>query len=146
MEASMSDSSKSKSHEPLPDQQGPKSTHPLFTRLIFGIFAWIIVGICFIYGVRMWFNSPMQPSFVPITGAAFCAALSFTLVLALEYATGAIKIKFSTVDFEGASGPIILWCLCFFVIAYGLYLLGLSDVAKTFIPADSRSILQLFYK
>ena len=92
----------------------------------------------------MWFNSPMQPSFVPITGAAFCAVLAFTLVLSLQYTTGQIKIKFSTVDFEGASGPIILWCLCFFVIAYGLYIMGLADVAKVATPADSRSILELF--
>lgn len=139
----MSDGDRAANTEPAPDHDAQKKAPARFTKLIFGIFAWILIGICFIYGVRMWFNSPMQPSFIPITGAAFCVALAFTLVLALEYATGQIKIKFATVEFEGASGPIILWCLCFFVLAYGLYLLGLGDVAK--VPTDDhRSVLELF--
>jgi len=122
-----------------------KSAPPIFSRLIFGVFAWVLVGLCFIYGVRFWFNSPMHPSFIPITGAAFCAVLSFALVLALQYTTGPIKLKFSSVDFEGASGPIVFWCLCFFVIAFGLYMMGLADVAKaTTQSGDSRSLLDLF--
>jgi hypothetical protein len=116
----------------------------MFSRLIFATFFWIMVGICFIYGVRMWFNSPMHTSFMPVVAAAFCAALAFTLVLALEYATGPIKLKFSNVEFEGASGPIILWCLCFFVISFGLYMLGIADVLKMPIKDDPRSIIQLF--
>jgi len=124
--------------------EGVKATPAVFSRLIFMVFAWVLVGLCFIYGVRMWFNSPIQPSFIPITGAAFCAVLAFALVLALQYSTGQIEIKFSTVDFEGASGPIILWCLCFFVIAYGLYMMGLADVAKAPASADTRSVHQLF--
>jgi hypothetical protein len=92
----------------------------------------------------MWFNSSIHFSFFPITGAAFCVALSFTLVLSLEYATGPIKLKLGTIDFEGASGPIILWCLCFSVMSFGLYLLGLPEVAKAIIEADHRSLLQLF--
>jgi len=78
-------------------------------------FSWVLVGICVIYGVRLWFNSPVHPSFMPIIAGAFCAVLSFTLVLALEYATGPITLKAGSLNFEGASGPIILWCLCFFV-------------------------------
>jgi hypothetical protein len=114
-------------------------------RLVFFVFAWIIVGICFIYGVRMWFNSNISPSFFPITGAAFCAAISFTLVLALEYVTGPIKLKFGGTEFEGASGPIVLWCLCFFVISFGLYMLGLADVVKSNNPpGEQKSIIQLF--
>src|SRR5258705_143459 len=77
---------------------------------------------------------------------SFIAVLSFTLVLALQYTTGPIKIKFSTVDFEGASGPIIFWCVCFFVISYGLYMMGLADVVKVAAPGDPRSVLQLFQK
>jgi hypothetical protein len=140
----MSDSNISGNPEPSPGHPTATANHPLFNRLIFGIFAWIIVGLCFIYGVRMWFNSPLQPGFIPITGAAFCAALSFTLVRTLELAAGPIKIKFSGVEFEGASGPIILWCLCFFVMAYGLYILGLADVAKAGAGGDLRSLMDLF--
>src|SRR5712671_106855 len=146
LEAFMSDDDKSESREGLPDHQKPTTTPPFFTRLIFMVFAWVLVGLCFIYGVRMWFNSTIASSFIPLTGAAFSAVLSFTLVLALQYTTGPIKIKFSTVDFEGASGPIIFWCVCFFVISYGLYMMGLADVVKVAAPGDPRSVLQLFQK
>jgi hypothetical protein len=121
-----------------------KGAPRLFVGLIFVIFAWIVVGICFIYGVRLWFNSPVSPSFMPLIAGAFCAALSFTLVLALEYVTGPIKLKLGWVDFEGASGPIVLWCLCFFVIAFGLYLLGVPDTVRLQGPSDSRPLHDLF--
>lgn len=142
----MSDSNTTGTADGLPARETARKTPPFFTRLIFLVFAWTLVGICLIYGVRMWFNSPMPASFIPITVAAFCAVLSFALVLALEYATGQIKIKFSTVDFEGASGPIILWCLCFFVISLGLYMMGIADVAKSPTPPDLRSLHDLFFK
>ena len=142
----MSDGDKKENPEGLPDHEGGKKTPALFAKLIFLVFAWTLVGICLIYGVRMWFNSTMSQSFVPITGAAFSAVLAFTLVLALEYATGEIEIKFSGVEFKGASGPIILWCLCFFVISFGLYMLGLADVAKTKVDADSLPLHELFFK
>jgi hypothetical protein len=142
----MSDANTTRAADSLPDREDGKKTPPFFTKLIFLVFAWTLVGICLIYGVRMWFNSPMQAGFIPITGAAFCAVLSFALVLALEYATGQIKIKFSTVDFEGASGPIILWCLCFFVISLGLYMMGIADVAKDHTQVDPRSLHDLFFK
>jgi hypothetical protein len=140
----MSDADATATTGPTLNTPAPRKAPAFFVRLIFVVFAWIIVGICFIYGVRMWFNVPVAPGFVPISGAAFCAALAFTLVLTLEYATGPITIEFASVKFAGASGPIILWCLCFFVSALGLYMLGMADVAKATTPADPRSILQLF--
>src|SRR5882672_5914359 len=109
-------------------------TPRLFYGLVFVVFTWVIVGICFIYGVRLWFNSNIHSAFVPISGAAFCAAIAFTIVLALEYVTGTIKLKFGQTEFEGASGPIILWCLCFFVVSLGLYMMGLADVVKASYP------------
>jgi hypothetical protein len=65
-------------------------------------------------------------------------------VLALEYATGPIKLHAANIKFEGASGPIILWCICFAAIVFGLYLLGLPDVVKLELahePRSSRSYL-----
>jgi hypothetical protein len=140
----MPDDGNTAARESLPDGATQKTTPAILTKLIFVVFAWVLVGLCFIYGVRVWFNSPMHPSFIPITGAAFCAVLAFALVLALQYTTGPIKLKFSSVDFEGASGPIVFWCLCFFVIAFGLYMMGLADVAKVATPPDHRSLHDLF--
>jgi hypothetical protein len=120
---------------------------PVFlARMIFGTFAWILVGMSFIYGVRLWFNSPIHPNFIPLIGGAFSAALAFTLVLSLAYAIGPIRFQFGDrMKFEGASGPIILWCLCFLTLCVGLYFLGITDAIKVPVQEDRRSILQLFF-
>ena len=100
-----------------------------FSRYIYITFFWCMVGVSVIYGFRLWFDAPPHPSFMPIIGGVFAAVLSFTLVIALEYVIGPISIsvgeKFS---FTGASGPIILWCICFIAIVFGLYLLGIGDI------------------
>ncbi len=108
-----------------------------FSSSVFVMFFWIMAGICFIYGVRLWFNDPIHPSFIPIAGGAFAAALAFTLVLTFEYVTGPVKLKFGNTDFQGASGPIILWCLCFVAIVFGLYILGLGDAVTEIKPATN---------
>jgi hypothetical protein len=142
----MPDDGSASDRESVPEDTLVKTTPAIFSKLIFVVFAWVLVGLCFIYGVRFWFNSPMHPSFIPITGAAFAAVLSFALVLALHLTTGPIKLKITGVDFEGASGPIVLWCLCFFVISYGLYMMGLSDAAKAAAQTESVPLHQLFRK
>jgi len=140
----MPDDVSATNRESPPDAALVKTTPAIFSKLIFVVFAWVLVGLCFIYGVRFWFNSPMHPSFIPITGAAFAAVLSFALVLALHLTTGPIKLKITGFDFEGASGPIVLWCLCFFVISYGLYMMGLSDAAKAAAQTESVPLHRLF--
>ena len=129
-----------------PGNQLAHATSPgWFSSAIFVMFFWIMGGISFIYGVRLWFNDPIQPSFIPIAGGAFAAALAFTLVLTFEYVTGPIKLKFANTDFQGASGPIVLWCLCFVAIVFGLYLLGLGDAVTEIDPAPNpRPVHSLF--
>ena len=117
-----------------------------FSRTIFGLFFWIMAGICIIYGVRLWFNDPFHPTFIPIAGAAFAAAMAFTLVLTFEYVTGQIKFKFGQSQFEGASGPILLWCVCFVAIVFGLYLLGIADAVTKIKPqADPKPLHDLLF-
>lgn len=128
------------------DLESAKANSPSwFSKSVFAMFYWIMLGICVIYGVRLWFNDPIHPSFIPIAGGAFAAALAFTLVLTFEYVTGPIKLKLGSIDFQGASGPIVLWCLCFIAIVTGLFMLGLAD-AVTEIPAaaNSKPIHKLF--
>src|SRR6266705_634523 len=103
-------------------QEKPAPTPRFFSRTIFLIFIWVMFGVCVIYGVRLWFNSVPNPVFTPIIAASFCAVLSFTIVLFLETVSGPIQLKIREgTEFAGASGPIIMWCLCFIVIALGLY-------------------------
>ena len=100
-----------------------------FSKYIYIVFFWCMVGVSVIYGVRLWHDAPPHPSFVPIIGGVFSAILAFTLVIALEYVIGPIKITIGDkFGFTGASGPIVLWCICFLVIAFGLYLLGIGDI------------------
>lgn len=93
-------------------------------------FFWCLGGVSLIYGVRLYHDIPIHPSFIPIIGAAFAAILSFTLVMALRIYAGPIDFEAGSVKLKGATGPIILWCICFLTVTYGLFLLGISDATK----------------
>jgi len=112
--------------------QEKRSAAPrFFSGTIFLVFIWITFGVCGIYGVRLWFNSVPNPVFTPIIAACFCATLAFTIVVFLETVSGPIQLKLREgTEFTGASGPIIMWCLCFTVIALGLYMLGIIETIK----------------
>ena len=99
-----------------------------FTHLIF---FWCLGGVALIYGVRLFHDMPIHPSFIPIVGATFAAILSFTLVVAFRIYAGPIDFESEKIKLKGATGPIVLWCICFLSVSYGLYLLGMGDVAKS---------------
>ena len=98
-----------------------------FTHLVF---FWCMGGISLIYGVRLYHDVPIHPSFIPIIGASFAAILSFTLVIAFRVYAGPMDFEADKIKVKGATGPIILWCICFLTISYGLYLLGIGDATK----------------
>ena len=108
-------------------------------KFIYSIFFWCMTGVAVIYGIRINQDVPIHPSFVPIIGAVFAAILAFTLIMAFKIIAGPIRIKSVAFELDGASGPTVLWCICFLSIAYGLYLLGLVDVAKTPIDPSYKS-------
>ena len=117
-----------------------------FSKYIYITFFWCMVGVSIIYGIRLWHDAPPHPSFMPIIGAVFAAVLSFTLVIALEHVIGPITIRFGErFNFTGASGPIIIWCICFIVIAFGLYILGIVDTLELHkgTPHVATSVLDL---
>ena len=111
-----------------------------FSRGVYLVFFWCMIGSLVIYGIRLYFDVPTHPTFLPIVGAAFAGILSFTLVISFEYYVGPIEIKFGKDrGFSGAGGPIILWCICFLVIVFGLYLLGMPDaISKKLEASDYR--------
>lgn len=103
-----------------------------FVNVMFVIFFWCMGGVVVIYGIRLYHDLPINPTFIPIIGAVFAAVLSFTLVMTLQIYSGTVSIKAgSNYALEGASGPIVLWCVCFLTVCYGLYLLGVIEVAKS---------------
>jgi hypothetical protein len=97
-------------------------------------FFWCIFGLSVIYGTRIWWDAPIHPSFVPFMGVGFAVIVAFAIVLTLKYTSGDIEFKLLGNELKGASGPIILWVLCFLAIVYGLYLLGIAEVFKIEVP------------
>lgn len=113
---------------PTVDSHAPLS----FRFLVFVVFGWIIIGISFIYGYRLWWDAPLHPSFVPFIGVCFAVVVAFVIVLTLKYTTGEdIELEVPGLKLKGASGPIILWAVCFLSIAFGLYLLGVTEIFKS---------------
>ena len=114
-----------------PAPLGDQWTSLTFKFSVFFAFFWCIFGLAIIYGIRVWWNSPIHPSFVPFMGVGFAVIVAFAIVLTLKHASGeAIEFKLFGNEWKGASGPIFLWVLCFLAIVYGLYLLGIAEVMK----------------
>jgi hypothetical protein len=55
-----------------------------------------------------------------IIGLPLSAVVSFVIVVLLRQAAGPIEIKSSFFTFTGATGPVILWTLCFSVIVWAI--------------------------
>lgn len=106
------------------------------------VFTFIFYLVCITvnYGYRVYWNSPLHPSFMPFVFVAIAAILAFTVVLAFDIAIGGI-IKFTIISqsFEGASGPVILWILTFLSIMLGFRLSGATDMAKSEAKANPAS-------
>lgn len=100
--------------------QNPQN-RPEVSRLLkiflFLVFGWIFLGISFIIGVRMWWNSPIHPSFAMFGAVAFASVIAFTIVLSLDIVTGSnLAFEFAGLRFTGTSGPVTLWILTFLAI------------------------------
>ena len=81
------------------------------------VFAWIFIGISFIIGWRMWWNSPIHPSFALFGAVAFSSVIAFAIVLGLDIVTGTnLSFEFAGLKFTGTSGPVTLWILTFVTI------------------------------
>ncbi|WP_077035932.1 hypothetical protein [Pelomonas sp. KK5] len=103
------------------------------------VFLWCLAGIALGYGVRFWNDAPVHSSFIPFVGIAFSAILSFAVVMAFRSVSGEVDFQFGQVKFKGASGPVLFWSICFLAVAYGMYLLGITDVAKADAPVGYKS-------
>src|SRR5262245_37642721 len=109
-----------------PTPADDKLTSLTFNFSVFFAFFWCIFGRSIISGIRVWWNSPIHPSFLPFMGVGFGVIVAFAIVLTLKYATGEpVEFKLFGNEWKGASGPIFLWVVCFLAIVYGLYLLGI---------------------
>ena len=90
----------------------------LFLSVIFVFFAIHLVS-----GTE-WIIKLIQEHFAAIVLVPLGQMAALCIVLLLKVSTsGAIKFQFLTFKFRGASGPIILWVLCFFSVIAGTKIL-----------------------
>lgn len=72
-----------------------------------------------------WVIGVFRDHFAAMIGLPFAALLSFILVVLLEVRFDSIEMEafHGFIKFRGASGPIVLWILCFLSIASSIRLL-----------------------
>ena len=70
-----------------------------------------------------WFIRMVQEHPAATIGIAMSAVTAFCLVAILEVSRGPIEFEALGFKFRGASGPVILWILCFLVMIFGVWFL-----------------------
>lgn len=65
----------------------------------------------------------MDEHFAATLGIPLSAITAACLVFLLKSTTGPIEFEFMGFKFRGASGPIVLWVVCFLAMIFGLWLL-----------------------
>jgi len=93
-----------------------------WTSVLFFVFMVIIVSI---YSADALLDIPGidsndYPGAVAIAYVTFAASLALMLVLLLNFTLGPIEFNGLGFSFKGASGPVVLWVLCFLAIIAGL--------------------------
>ena len=88
----------------------------LFAAVFFGRVAWLAFNEAFWADVG-------KKHFAAVVGLPAAALASFLLVVVLETAAGHIELRVLGFEFKGASGPIVMWVLCFLAVAFAIWLL-----------------------
>lgn len=84
--------------------------------LLGGCLAWMLVVMAY----HGWITDIVLQHFACTVGLPLAAATSVGIVLLLRTIAGPIKFEGLTIKFEGASGPIIMWVLCFIAISVAI--------------------------
>ncbi len=93
------------------------------------LIASIILGVSFVYGLIYGYNYDlkfrqiMYEHLLAVVGVPGAIITSYVLVNVLEHVSGPISIKGFGLEFNGASGPIIMWILVFLSIISALKIL-----------------------
>jgi hypothetical protein len=82
-----------------------------------GVFLLLFIGSSF-YDKR--FNDILYDHLAAAIGVPLSALTALTLVLALEQASGDVVFEAWGLKFKGASGPIVMWVLCFLALIAGV--------------------------
>jgi hypothetical protein len=91
----------------------------LMMLVLAGVYAYLIFGV----GINPEFLDLYKKNFLVIIGLPLAAMASLFLVLILEYSKGPIEFEALGFKFKGASGPLVMWVICFLAIACAFKLL-----------------------
>jgi hypothetical protein len=116
-----------------------------WVRVILFVFAWVSLGTTVIIGLRLFFNSPIHPSFALYGVVTYSAAIAFAIVLTFDVVTGGnLNFEFAGQKFNGTSGPVTLWVLAFLAIMAAFIATGFNDLAKS--PMTARPSLDQCFR
>jgi hypothetical protein len=97
-----------------------------FVLVVFAAILYLIAGFGVIATNHQFLIGDQQivkEHFPVVMGLPLAAALSFLIVILLPQAYGKIEFKIVGMSIKGAAGPVVLWVLCFLVIAAAVKLL-----------------------
>jgi hypothetical protein len=94
------------------------------------IFGLALTGLCALFlgvlydGYKAGSWLPIfQNQFVAIVGIPFCILAAVCVVLFFRGFHGPIAFEVGTLKFSGATGPVVLWIFCFFVLVIAMKML-----------------------
>jgi len=73
-----------------------------------------------------WILTRIQENFAGTVVMAFAALVALFVVLLLQYSAGNIEFEMPGFKFRGASGPVVLWVLCFLAVSAAIKLLWVN--------------------
>lgn len=87
----------------------------------------ILFPIFIFGGINPVFIDLYKKNFIVIIGLPLAAIASLFIVVFLEQSQGPIEFEGLGFKFKGASGPVILWILCYLAIVVSFKTLWVSD-------------------
>jgi hypothetical protein len=91
--------------------------------IILALFLSVFIPIWLVGFRDAWKPELITEHFAAVIGLPAAALCASCVVLAFRQAEGPIEFEILTLKLKGAAGPVVLWALCFFVIAAAVKLL-----------------------
>ena len=86
-----------------------------------------VIGSAGLFALFIWVDwyQPYWPElirehFAAVVGLPMAAVAAFIVVALFRQSEGPIEIEGAGFKLKGATGPVILWAMCFFVIAWAI--------------------------
>jgi|SRR5262249_8568152 len=82
--------------------------------LLLGFVLWLL------FSDNQFIKAFFQSEVRAIVGVPLAALVGFCVVTILQATSGEIKFSGLSFTFEGASGPVVLWVMCFLAVVIGI--------------------------